>query len=157
MPRIPDADTLDLTGRAQAMSGDMRAASGSFSQAVAKSPSDVGFLNRLAAAHLELGEDNAAMADLRRSLKLAPKQLLAEEVVIKTSLARGDVAGAQQAVADLRHTMGDGEQAGVLSAQVKLAALDLDGAEAELREVVRRYPESRPATLGLVRIAGRAR
>ena len=150
----PDADTLDLTGRAQAMSGDIRAASSSFSQAVAKAPFDVGFLNRLAVAHLDLGDDSAAILDLRRSLQIAPKQLLAGEAIVVASLARGDIAGARQAVSDLRSTMGDGEQAGILSAQVKLAAFDLDGAEAELHDVLHRFSDSRAATLGLVRIAG---
>jgi putative PEP-CTERM system TPR-repeat lipoprotein len=149
----PDADTLDLTGRAQAMSGDMKAASQSFTQAVAQAPNNVGILNRLAVAHLDLGDDSAAVADLRRSLQVDPDQKSANEAIVEASLAHGDIAGAHESVEALRKKLGETERVGVLSAQVKLAALDVDGARAELQDVLRQYPGSRGASLGLVRIA----
>ncbi len=146
-----DADTLDLIGRAQAMSGDMRAATRSFTEATKLAPADTAILNRLAAAQLNLGNTAAAEADFKRSLDIAPKQRLAGEAIVQAALARGDIDAARQDVERLRHALGDGEEAGVLTAQVKLAALDFDGAETELRDVLRRIPDSRPATLNLVR------
>ena len=148
-----DADILDLTGRAQAMSGDVRAATASFAQAAKKSPSDAGILNRLALAHMDLGDDQSAVTDLRRSLQIEPGQRVAQAAIVEASLARGDIASAEQALADLRRTVGDDEQVGVLSAQVKLAALDTDGAEAQLRQVLQKFPNSQAAVFGLVRIA----
>lgn len=148
----PDADTLDLIGRAQAMSGDMAAAAGSFAEASRLAPADTAILNRLAAAHLDTGDDAAADAELRRSLQIAPGQRAAGEAMVPTALGRGDLAGAAAAVAGLRAAMGDTEPVGVLAAQVRMAGLDMAGAETQLRDVLRRFPDSRPATLMLVRI-----
>ncbi len=150
----PDADTLDLTGRAQAMSGNMAAATRSFSQANKLAPADATILNRLAVAHLNLGDSQAAEADLKRSLEIAPKQRVAGEALVQADLARGDLAAAQQDVDRLRTAIGDVEEVGVLAAQVKVAGFDLDGAEKLLRDVLQRYPDSRNATLTLARIAG---
>ncbi len=149
-----DADTLDLTGRAQALLGDLNAATSSFAQASQRAPKDTAILNRLAAAHLDLGDAKAAEDDLRRSLRIAPKQHLAGEAIVQASLARGDTAVATQEVEQLRSSLGDTEEVGVLAAQVKLASLDFKGAQAQLQDVRHRFPDSRAAILGLARING---
>jgi putative PEP-CTERM system TPR-repeat lipoprotein len=148
----PDADTLDLRGRALAMLGDLKGAKDNFTQASALSPHDTRILNRLAAADLNLGQSQAGETALRESLNIDPSQRLAGEAMVEAALVRGDFAAARAGVAQMRKDQGDGEAVGVLDAQVKLAALDLDGAGAGFRAVLARFPESRAAMLGLVRV-----
>ena len=69
----PDADTLDLQGRAQAMAGDLKSAQQSFENAAKLAPKDVQILNRLAAAELSRGNAAGAEAELKRSLAISPK------------------------------------------------------------------------------------
>jgi putative PEP-CTERM system TPR-repeat lipoprotein len=148
----PDADTLDLRGRALAMQGNLKGAKESFSEAEALAPQNTRILNRLAATELNLGQGQAGEATLRQSLALDPAQRLASEAMVQAALSRGDFAAAGAGVAQMRKSLGDGEAVGVLDAQVKLASLDIAGAEAELRQVLAKTPDSRAATLGLVRI-----
>ncbi len=152
LAQVADADTLDLTGRALAMRGDLKGAQADFSKAASLAPRDVQILNRLAAAELSLGDTRAAEAELTRSLAIAPNQRLAGEAIVQAALARGDVAAATRDVEQLRTRVGDAEEVGVLAAQVRIAGLDMDGAETQLHDVLRRFPDSRAATLNLVRI-----
>jgi putative PEP-CTERM system TPR-repeat lipoprotein len=148
----PDADTLDLRGRALAMQGNLSAAKDSFSQASALAPRDTRILNRLAAVDLDLGQSQAGETALHRSLTIDPKQRLASEAAVQAALVRGDLDAARAALAEMRSSLGDSEGLGVLDAQVKSAALDRDGAEAELRALIARFPDSRAVTLGLAQI-----
>ena len=113
-PRVADADTLDLTGRALAMRGDLKGAQADFSKAASLAPRDVQILNRLAAAELSLGDTRSAEAELTRSLAIAPNQRLAGEAIVQAALARGDVAAATRDVEQLRTRVGDAEEVGVL-------------------------------------------
>lgn len=151
----PDADTLDLEARAQAMMGDMHAAETNLARASALQPENPEFINRLAASKLGQGEIQAGEADLRRSLTKQPDQPIAAQTLVQTSLAAGDVPGAQAAVDQLRKAVGDTELVGVLDAQVKVANLDLDGAKAMYEDVLKRFPDSRDAIFGLVQAEGR--
>jgi putative PEP-CTERM system TPR-repeat lipoprotein len=148
----PDADTLDLRGRALAMQGDLKNAKDNFSQANALAPQDTRILNRLAATELNLGQGQAGEATLRHSLALDPSQRLASEAMVQAALTRGDFDAARAGVDQMRKSQGESEAVGVLDAQVKFASLDTAGAEAELRKVLATSPDSRAATLGLVRI-----
>jgi putative PEP-CTERM system TPR-repeat lipoprotein len=147
-----DSDTLDLTGRAQAMSGDMAAARSSFAEASKLAPRDANILNHLAAVQMNLGDSSAAATELKRSLQIAPDQPPIGEALVQASLARGDVAGAAASVDRLRQTTGDTESVGMLDAEVKQASLDLDGAQSQLLDVLKRFPDSRTAALFLVRL-----
>ena len=150
-----DADTLDLTARAQAMMGDMTSAEANLTRAAALQPKNTDILNRLAASKLGLGQSAAAEADLRESLIKAPNQPIAAETLVQTALASGDYKGAERAVADLRKAVGDTELVGVLDAQVHVAELDLNGAEAQFQDLLKRFPDSRAATFGLIQAEGR--
>lgn len=150
----PDAETLDLQGRALAMEGDSKGAEASLTQATKMAPQDVQILNRLAAAELSRGETGNAEAELRHSLEISPNQRLAGEAIVQADLARGDIPEAIADVETLRKRIGDAEEVGVLAAQVRIAGLDMDGAEAQLRDVLKRFPDSRPAMLNLIRIYG---
>lgn len=147
-----DADTLDLRGRALAMSGDLKGARDSFAKAAALHPGDANILNRLAAAEMDLGNISAGENDLKHSLAVSPNQSLAGAAIVQADLARGDLAAAEQDIAQLRHAGGDTEAVGVLDAQLKLARLDMAGAQAELEDVRSRFPDSRNATLSLVKL-----
>jgi putative PEP-CTERM system TPR-repeat lipoprotein len=149
----PDADTFDLRGRALALTGDLAGAKQNFARAAALHPADPNILNRLAAVEINLGNIPAGEADLKHSLELAPKQGRTGAAIVEADLARFDLAAARQDLDGLRATPGNDETVGLLDAQLKLAALDADGAEAELRALQKRFPGSRAATLLLVRIA----
>ncbi len=148
----PDSDTLDLRGRAMAMLGNLKGAKDSFSQANVLAPQDTRILNRLAATDLNLGQNQAGETALKQSLSIDPSQRLAGEAMVQAALVRGDFDAARAGVAAMRKNQGDGEATGVLDAQVKLASLDLDGAGTGFRGVLSRFPESRAAMLGLVRV-----
>ncbi len=149
---LDDADTLDLRGRAQALTGNMQGAAGSFARASALAPKDSGILNRLAGAELHIGDVPAAEADLRRSLLAAPGQTEAAGGLVQAALLRGDLQAAAAAVAQLRRDAGDTEAAGVLAAQVQMAGLDMREAAATLRDVLVRFPGSGAAALTLARV-----
>ena len=151
----PDADTLDLMARARAMRGDMKGAEQELARASALAPENSDILNRLGAARVELGQTGAGEADLRRSLAETPDQPRAAAALVQTSLASGDIKGAQDEVEALRRAVGATEQVGVLDGQVKIAQLDLKGAEAVYLDTIKRFPESRQATLGLVQVESR--
>jgi putative PEP-CTERM system TPR-repeat lipoprotein len=151
----PDADTLDLAARARAMRGDMKGAEQELAQASALQPGNSDILNRLGAARVELGDTAAGEADLKRSLSQTPDQPRAATALVQTALSAGDTKGAAATVEQLRKAVGDTETVGVLDGQVKIAELDLHGAEAIYLDVLKRFPDSRPATLGLVQVEGR--
>ncbi len=151
----PDADTLDLLARARAMRGDMKGAEQELARASALSPNNDDILNRLGAARVDLGDTAAGEADLRRSLAQTPDQPRAAAALVQTALAAGDIKGAQDAVDQLRRATGATEQVGVLDGQIKIAQLDLQGAEAIYLDTLKRFPDSRQASLGLVQVESR--
>lgn len=151
----PDADVLDLQARAQAMKGNLNAAEQSLTRAVALQPGNPDILNRLAAAKLGQGNVTAGVADLRKSLAATPDQPVAARTLVQTALAQGDIDGAQREVDELRKATGDTELVGLLDAQVKTARLDLAGARAIYQDMVKRFPDSRDATFGLMQVEAR--
>ena len=148
----PDAETLDLKGRALALRGDLKGAETNLRQAAKLAPQDTAILNRLAGTEMSRGETELADAELRHSLSIQPKQRLAGEAIVQADLWRGDNKAALADVETLRRQIGDAEEVGVLAAQVQLAGLDMAGAESQLRDVLERFPDSRAAKLNLVRI-----
>ncbi len=147
-----DADALDLFGRAQAMSGNVKAAEITLSKAQALAPRDENIVNRLAGVELALGETNAADQTLRRSLALKPDQAGASETLITGLLQRGDIHGAEAALADLKRAGGDAEVTGILQADIQLANFDVRGAKITLQSLLDKMPESERTTLLLARV-----
>jgi putative PEP-CTERM system TPR-repeat lipoprotein len=150
-----DADTLDLMARAEAMQGDLKDAETNLKQAVELQPGNTDILNRLAASKLSQGEIAAGEADLRHSLASTPDQPTAARTLVETALSQGDFISAQNAVDALRKATGDSELVGMLDAEVKTAKLDLDGARSLYLDILKRFPESRDATFGLVQVEAR--
>jgi putative PEP-CTERM system TPR-repeat lipoprotein len=151
----PDADVLDLQARARAMRGDLKGAEQDLSVASAMQPKNSDILNRLGAAEVELGQTAAGEAKLRQSLAQNPDQPRAAAAMVQTQLSNGDIKGAMATLDGLRHAVGDTETVGVLEGQIKVAQLDMPAAKVIYEDVLKRFPESREATLGLVQVEGR--
>ncbi len=151
----PDADVLDLQARARAMRGDLKGAEQDLTAASALQPNNSDILNRLGAAEVELGQTAAGEAKLRESLAKNPDQPRAAAAMVQTQLSAGDIKGAMATLDLLRHAVGDTEAVGVLEGQIKVAQLDMQGAKTIYERVLKRFPESREATLGLVQVEGR--
>jgi putative PEP-CTERM system TPR-repeat lipoprotein len=151
----PDADTLTLLGRAQAMTGDDRSAEATLAKAQALAPQDRDILNRLASVRLSLGETGAADQDLRHSLALDPHQAKTGETLVRGLLERGDTKGASDALAQLRQALGETEITSVLQAEIQIAAYDLPGAQNTLQAALKQFPDGDSAVLLLARVDGR--
>jgi putative PEP-CTERM system TPR-repeat lipoprotein len=151
----PDAETLDLQARAQAMGGDIKSAEQTLARAAALDPTNTDILDRLGAAKMAIGQTSAGESDLERSLAQIPDQPRAAAALVQTALANGDIKGAAGTVEQLRRAVGDSEAVGVLDGQVKIAEMDLKGAEAVFTDTLKRFPNSRQATLGLVQTEAR--
>ena len=146
-----DPETLDLLGRAYAMSGNTRDAEATFQQAsqVAHTPSD---LTRLASARLQVGDLSGAAADLQRSLDVAPTQPGAGEALVATALRLGQLDRAQQALDHLRQQTGDTEAVGNLTGLLQLARLDPQGALTAFNETSKRFPDAIGPKLNQVKV-----
>ena len=136
-----DAETLDLLGRAYAMTGNAREADATFQQAsaVAKSPTE---LTRLASARLQVGDLSGAATDLQHSLDITPAQPGAGEVLVATAIRLGQLDRAQQALDQLRQQTGETEAVGNLTGLLKLAQLDQQGALAAFVDTAKRFPDA---------------
>lgn len=136
-----DPETLDLLGRAYAMSGNARDAETTFQQAskVAQSPTE---FTRLASARLQVGDLSGAASDLQRSLEIAPTQPGAGEALVATALRLGQLDRAQQALDQLRQQTGETEAVGNLSGLLRLARLDPEGALTAFSNTSNRFPDA---------------
>ena len=136
-----DPETLDLLGRAYAMSGNARDAEATFQQAsqIARSPTE---FTRLASARLQVGDLSGAASDLQRSLEIAPTQPGAGEALVATALRLGQLERAQQALDQLRQQTGDTEAVGNLTGLLKLARLDPQGALTAFSDTAKRFPDA---------------
>jgi putative PEP-CTERM system TPR-repeat lipoprotein len=152
LSRQPDADVLDLKGRALAMTGDLKAAKAALAEAALLHPADPNILNRLAAVELNLGQLAAGEADLEHSLALAPKQAATGSAVVQTDLVRGDLDAARADLARMKTALGETDATALLDALIRLAALDRDGAEQRLKAAIGRFPDSRAVIMGLYRV-----
>jgi putative PEP-CTERM system TPR-repeat lipoprotein len=151
----PDAETLTLMGRAQAMAGDGKDAEATLAKAQALAPNNLDILNRLASVRLSLGETAMADQDLRQSLAVDPHQAKTGETLVRGLLERGDTRGAADALAKLKQALGDTEVTSVLQAEIQIAAYDLPGAQDTLQLALKHFPDSQSVTLLLVRVDGR--
>ncbi len=147
-----DAESFDLLGRAYATTGRGAEAIGAFQKAQALAPNDVGLQTRLASVRMGMGDADAAMGDLEHTLTLAPKLPAVGEALFFAALATGDVSKAADALAQIRAAEGQTDIVGNLEGLFKLSQIDLDGARARFREVVKTYPDFVPAKVNLARV-----
>jgi putative PEP-CTERM system TPR-repeat lipoprotein len=150
----PDVEMLDLLSRAQAMRGDVVTSVSSLDRAASMAPKNIEVLNRLAAGQLSLGDLAAGEQALRQSLASAPDQPGDIQALVRLQLAAGDIDGANVTVARVRKTLGDGELSGVLTGEIYAATLNFAGARRAYEAALHINPDSRGATLGLVKLDG---
>jgi putative PEP-CTERM system TPR-repeat lipoprotein len=146
-----DAETLDLLGRAYAMRGQAPQAVQTLQKASDLAPQNADILTHLASSRMQLGDASGAAGTLERSLQMQPNQPEAQAALVAASVEAGKLDQAQSALDKLRAQVGDTEQVGNLAGLIRLARLDLPGAETQFRDVVQKYPQSVQAKLNLAR------
>ena len=147
-----DAEVFDLLGRAYAATNRPFDAVAAFERAETMAPDDVGLQTRLASVRLGMGEVDAAVGDLEQSLRMAPKQAAVSEALFFASLATGDPARAEDALNKIRAAQGDTDVAGNLEGLLKLAMIDLPGAQVTFTALAKKYPDFVPARINLARV-----
>lgn len=155
--RIASADArdwqvYDLLGRAYEGAGSRVLAEQAFQKAVTLAPGNAGLLDRLAAARLKTGDTSGALRDLERSLQLIPVQPGAQQMLGEVALLNGDMARASDELEKLRKQQGDTAVVGSFAGLIKLAHMDLDGAQAQFEAVLKAHPDWVPAKLDLARV-----
>ncbi len=148
-----DAEALDMLGRLQASAGRRREALAALQQAASLAPQDAGILARLAAARLAAGDVAGTAAAAEEALRRDPNRVGAREMLAFTALARGDLAAASAELDRLDPAARRGEAAGVLEGTLLVMRMQLPEARARLMTVLRDFPNSVAARLGLVRVA----
>ena len=146
------AETLDLLGRAYAVQGKSQLSSRTFQEAASLAPASPDILTRLASTRMQLGDMPGATAALEKALDIQPAQPDTGEALVATALSSGDVAKAQAALDRLRQQNGETEMVGILTAMVKLARMDVEGARAQFAEVVEKFPASDIARVNLGKV-----
>ena len=124
-----------------------------FQKAESLAPNDVGLQTRLASARMGAGQAESAMVDLERTLELAPTAPQVGEALFFAALATGDLNKAADAVEKVRSAQGDTPVVQNLEGLLKLAQLDVDGAAAKFRDVLKKNPDFVPAQINLSRVS----
>jgi putative PEP-CTERM system TPR-repeat lipoprotein len=148
-----DAEAYDLLGRAYAATGRADDSVKAFQKAQALAPNDVGVQTRLASARMGAGEPDAAMGDLEHTLQLAPTEPQVAEALFFAALATGDLNKAAEAIEKARTAQGETPVVANLEGLLKMAQLDIVGAEAQFRDVLQRHPDFLPAKVNLARVS----
>ncbi len=146
-----DAEAYDLLGRAYAATGRNEDSVKAFQKAQSLAPNDVGLQTRLASARLGAGQAESAMGDLEHTLQLAPTAPQVGEALFFAALATGDLNKAAEAVDKVRAAQGDTPVVQNLEGLLKLSQLDIEGAAAKFREVLKKNPDFIPAQINLSR------
>ncbi len=107
----------------------------------------------LGAAQLALHQNQAAIASLQHSVRLAPAQPQTEVLLTGLLLDAGSFDAAAQMIDQLRTQQGSSETVGILTGDLSVARFDLPGARQALEAVLHDHPESVPVRLALARVA----
>ncbi|MDO9713095.1 XrtA/PEP-CTERM system TPR-repeat protein PrsT [Paracraurococcus lichenis] len=148
-----DAEAFDMLGRLHGASGRPREAVQAFQQAAQLAPGDSAIQARLAAARLAAGDAAGTQQAAGEALRIAPGQAAARELLAIAALSRGDVTSAQAEWDRLSPEQRRSEPAGTLEGLLKLARFDVAGARTAFETVLRSFPDSVGARLGLARVA----
>lgn len=149
----PDAETLDLLGRAYAQNGQQQLALATYERAVAMAPDNADIRTRLASIRLGLGDAGGAAKDLEQSLDLEPKRTDAGEALIVAALANGEVDRAAAALERVKASGLRTENIGVLEGMVRAGELNFEAAREAFTAVLRDFPGSVRARINLARVA----
>ncbi len=151
-----DAETYEILSRALLASGRPREAAEMTEKLLELVPNNVGYLTRLAAARLAAGDSAATLRAAEEALKLQADAVAARELLVVAALARGELETAEVELAKLPEEQRRSEMLGVAQATMRIGRLDLAGGKAMFEDVLKRYPQSTGARLGLARMASRA-
>jgi tetratricopeptide (TPR) repeat protein len=169
-----DQEGLDLLGTAYASAGQPAQAVAALRQAVALNPDDARMLTRLAVMELRQGDPAQAEKALLQALDAKPAAAAATAVnatppaqpgpteasaqartaaaLVMTALQAGDIDQAVAALDRLKKAGGDPEQIAMLSGTVKLAQMDLTGAQAAFEDAARMKPGAPAPQIELARL-----
>jgi len=147
-----DAEILDLLGRAYSLNGQPVQAVQTLQRAAALAPDNAEILTRLASIRMGMGDVSGATGDLEHSLEIAPTGTDAGEALVMAALSSGDLDKAALALDRLKQQEGDSEAVGNLGGMIKMAQLDLDGANKVLSDVAKRFPKSSQTRINLARV-----
>ena len=147
-----DAETLDLLGQAYTLKGAAPQAVQTLQQASTLAPDNTDVLSHLAAGRLMAGDTTGATSTRERALQVTPEQPRGELARVVTSLDSGKIDEAQAALDKMRAQTGNTEVVDNLTGTIRLARLDLAGAEQQFRANVDKYPNSAQAKLNLARV-----
>jgi putative PEP-CTERM system TPR-repeat lipoprotein len=148
-----DFELYDLLGRAFSLNGQSSEAVDAFRSAQLLAPDNLGVNMRLASARLRIGETDAAIFDLERSLRLAPGDTAVSEQLFAASMATGDLSRAEEVLGRIKASLGDTPTVGNLEAVLLMARVDLGAARTKLEDVIRRAPDFTLAKFNLARLA----
>lgn len=151
-----DAEVYEILSRALLAAGRPREAAEMTQKLVELVPDNAGFLTRLAATRLASGDSAATVRAAEAALKLQPESVAARELLIVSALARGELETAEAELTKLSAEQRRSELLGVAQATLRIGRLDLPGGKALFEDVLKRYPQSTGARLGLARMASRA-
>ncbi len=147
-----DSDMLDLLARAYLLAGKPDLALQNMERSAALAPANADILTRLASLRLNLGDASRAATELERALELSPGQAGAAEQLVMAGITAGEIDRAIVALEKLRKLRGETETVGNLSALIRMAQLDLDGATAQLEKTIVAFPDSVQPRINLAKV-----
>ena len=146
-----DPAALDLIGRAELQMGRPDKAMTAFEAAVKRAPDNAALHYWLGVSGLRAGDAANAVAQLTRSLDLAPSAPAGATLVL-TDIEAGRYDAAMKVAETLRQAQPNSPIADNLTGLVKLAQFDLAGARAAFAAVAAKYPGFSPARLNLAQV-----
>jgi putative PEP-CTERM system TPR-repeat lipoprotein len=150
---LADAELLELLGSAYIQTGQGALAVQTLDRAAVLAANDSVALAQIAAIRLGIGDAGGAERDLTRSLELAPDRAGIGERLVMAALAAGDVDRAGAELDRLRQLPGaEPAKLGNLLGLVRMAQLDLDGAQAAFEAALAAGPDFAAARLNLARV-----
>jgi tetratricopeptide (TPR) repeat protein len=170
-----DAEALDMLGGGYASTGAGAKALDAMRQASALAPEDTSLLTRLARLELAQGQPGQATQTLTRALAQEPIASDASPVqpvslqgttaapptpadtaaaLVHAALAAGEIDRAASALDRFRAAHGDPAELAMLDGLVKLAQVDLAGAQAAFETAVKLNPDATEPRISLGRVLG---
>lgn len=134
-----------VLGQAYLATGDTTAARQTFRDMTRLAEFDPDAQIRIGQLQLEAGYPDDATYNIQKALTAVKDYPPALSLTVEVALARGDLAAARAALAELRRVAPDGSAAASLEAAIALAAGDTGRAVEASRRVYRRWPGAQSA------------
>lgn len=147
-----DSDMLELLGRAYTLSGRPQLGLETMERAAALAPNNADILARLAALRLSLGDASRASDEFEKAYEMAPDKTAAAEQLVLASISAAELDRAAVALSRLVKAKGESEMTGNLAALLRMAQLDMPGAESQLRATIAAYPDAIQPRINLAKV-----